>query len=86
MAGRRNSMTASCQYNFTQIIDSPTHIHGHILEVVHVRDTFSKAVCAMITAGLSDDLAITFLVNIPIKAPCKFRQVNTRENSQDKCH
>ena len=22
-----------CQYNFTQIIDSPTHIHGHILDV-----------------------------------------------------
>ena len=33
----------------------------------------------MVTAGLSDHLAITFLVNIPIKAPCKFRQVNTRK-------
>ena len=68
-----------CQYNFTQIIGSPTHIHGHILDVVCVRDTFSKAVCAMVTAGLSDHLAITFSVNIPIKAPCKFRQVNTRK-------
>ena len=44
-----------------------------------MRDTFSKAVCAMVTAGLSDHLAITFLVNIPIKAPCKFGQVNTRK-------
>ena len=75
-----------CQYNFTQIIDSPTHIHGHILDVVCVRDTFSKAVCAMVTAGLSDYLAITFSVNIPIKAPFKFRQVNTWKNSQDKHH
>ena len=33
----------------------------------------------MVTAGLSDHLAITFLVNIPIKAPCKFRQVKTRK-------
>ena len=66
-----------CQYNFTQIIDSPTHIHGHILDVVCVRDTFSKAACTMVTAGLSDHLAITFSVNIPIKAPCKFRQINT---------
>ena len=33
----------------------------------------------MITAGLSDHLAITFSVNIPIKAPCKFRQVNTQK-------
>ena len=67
------------QYNFTQIIDSPTHIHGHILDVVCVRDTVSKAVCAMVTAGLSDHLAITFSVNIPIQAPCKFKQVNTRK-------
>ena len=68
-----------CQYNFTQIIDSPTHIHGHILDVIFVRDAFLKAVCTMVTAGLSDHLAITFKVNIPIKAPCKFRQVNTRK-------
>ena len=33
----------------------------------------------MVTAGLSDHLAITFSVNILIKAPCKFRQVNTRK-------
>ena len=68
-----------CQYNFTQIIDSPTHIHGHILDVICVRDTFSKALCAKVIAGLSDHLAITFSVNIPIEVPCKFRQVNTRK-------
>ena len=68
-----------CQYNFTQIIDSPTHIHGHILDVICVRDTFSKALCANVIAGLSDHLAITFSVNIPIEVPCKFRQVNTRK-------
>ena len=67
-----------CQYNFTEFIDSPMHFHGNILDVVCVRDTFSKAVCTMITAVLSDHLTITFLVNIPIKAPCKFRQVNTQ--------
>ena len=68
-----------CQYNFTQIIDSPTHIHGHILDVICVTDTFSKALCAKVIAGLSDHFAITFSVNIPIEVPCKFRQVNTRK-------
>ena len=68
-----------CQYNFTQIIDSPTHIHGHILDVICVRDTFSKALCTKVIAGLSDHFAITFSVNIPIEVPCKFRQVNTRK-------
>ena len=31
-----------CQCNFTQIIDSPTHIHGHILDVLCVRDAFFR--------------------------------------------
>ena len=29
--------------------------------------------------GISDHLAITFSVDIPIKTPCNFRQVNTRK-------
>ena len=33
----------------------------------------------MVTAGLSDHLAITFSVNIPVKAPCKISQVNTQK-------
>ena len=64
-----------CQCNFTQIINSSTHIHGHILDVLCVRDTFSEAVIGWI----SDHLAITFSVDIPIKAPCNFRQVNTQK-------
>ena len=40
-----------CQYNFNQIIDSPTHIHCHILYVVCVRGTFSKVVCPKISGG-----------------------------------
>ena len=55
-----------CQYNFTQIIDSLMHIHSHILDVVCVRDTFSKSVCLTLIAGSSDHLATTFLVNITI--------------------
>ena len=39
-----------CQYNFTQI-DSPTYIHGHILNVICVRDTLSQAVCPKVTGG-----------------------------------
>ena len=69
-----------CQYKFTQIIDSQTHIQGFILDVVCVRDTFSQAVCPKVTGGVgSDHLAIMFSVNIPIKAHCKYRKVNTRK-------
>ena len=39
------------QYNFIQIIDSPTYIHSHILDVIYVRVTFSQAVCLKVTGG-----------------------------------
>ena len=39
------------QYNFTQITDSPTYIHSHILDVICVRVTFSQAVCLKVTGG-----------------------------------
>ena len=41
-----------CQYNFIQIIDSPTHIHGHLLFVVCVRNTFSEAFCPKVTGAV----------------------------------
>ena len=68
-----------CRCNFAQIIDSPSHIHGHILDVLGIRDTFSKAVCPKVIVGLSEYLAITFYVEIPFKAPSQFRQVNKRK-------
>ena len=33
-----------CSYNFKQFIDSPTHIYGHTLDIICVKDTFSQAV------------------------------------------
>ena len=53
------------EYNFTQIIYSPTHTHGNILDVICVRDIFSQAVCQKVMGGGG--------------LPCKFRQVNTRK-------
>ena len=65
-----------CQYDFTQIIDSPTHNYGHILHVLYIMDYFSQAVYPKVVWGPTNHLATTFSVDIPIKAPCKFRQVN----------
>ena len=42
-------------------------------------DTFFHPVYPKVSGGLSDHLTITFSVNIPVKAPCKFRQVNKRK-------
>ena len=39
------------QYNFTKIIDSMTHIHGHILNGICVKNTFSQMVCPKVRVG-----------------------------------
>ena len=51
----------------------------YILDILCVRDTFSEAVRPKVIGEISDHLAITFSVDIPIKAPCNFRQFNTRK-------
>ena len=79
MVGRRNSMTPSVNTILSKLLIPTTHIHGHTLDVVCVRDTLSKVACPKVSEGLSDHLAIKCSVNVPIDAPCKFRQVNTQK-------
>ena len=76
MFGHRNSMTPSVNATLPRLLTlQPTFTA--ISDVV--RDTFSDAFSPKVIEGLSDHLAITFSVDISIKAPCNFRQVNTRK-------
>ena len=48
------------QFSFTQVVNIPTHIQGHILDALCVRDSFSWAISPKVIGGLSDHQAIMF--------------------------
>ena len=72
-----------CVYNFNQIIDSQ-HSQPYLRHFMCLGYLFRGSLPEGWGGGgggggLSDHLAITSTVDIPIMAPCKFRQVNSRK-------
>ena len=67
------------QFSFTQLVNTPTHIQGHILDALCVRDSFSGAIRQIATGGLSGHQAIMFSLDFPIKESCKFQRVSIRK-------
>ena len=67
------------QFSFTQLVNTPTHIHGHILDALCVRDSFSWAISPKVIGGLSDHQAIIFSCIFPVRESCKFQCVPNRK-------
>ena len=63
------------QFSFTQLVNSSTHSHGHILDVLCARDSFSWAISPKVTTGLSDHQAIMFSLAFSVKESCKYQSV-----------
>ena len=66
------------QFSFTQLVNTPTHIQGDILDALCVRDSFSWAISPKVIGGLSDHQAIMFSLIFPIRESCKFQRVSMR--------
>ena len=64
------------QFSFTQLVNTPTHIQGHILDALCVRDSFSWAISPKVIGGLSDHQAIMFSLIFPVRESCKFQRVS----------
>ena len=62
-------------FSFTQLVNTPTHIQGHILDALCVRDAISPKVIG----GLSDHQAIIFSFIFPVRESCKFQCVPIRK-------
>ena len=67
------------QFSFTQLVNTPTHIQGHILDALCVRDSFSWAIRPKVIGGLSDHQAIIFSFIFPVRESCKFQCVPIRK-------
>ena len=64
------------QFSFTQLVNTPTHIQGHILDALCVRDSFSWAISPKVIGGLSDHQAIMFSLIFPVRESCKFQHTS----------
>ena len=62
------------QFSFTQLVNTPTHIQGHILDALC--DSFSWAISPNIIGGLSDHQAIMFSLIFHVRESCKFQRVS----------
>ena len=67
------------QFSFTQLVNTRTHIQGHILDALCVRDAFSWAISPKVIGGLSDLQAIIFSFIFPVRESCKFQCVPIRK-------
>ena len=67
------------QFSFTQLVNTPTHIQGHILDALCVRDSFSWASSPKVIGELSDHQAIMFSLIFPVREYCKFQRVSIRK-------
>ena len=67
------------QSSFIQLVNTPTHIQGHILDALCVRVSFSWANSPKVIWGLSDHQAIMFSLIFPVRVPCKFLRVSIRK-------
>ena len=67
------------QFSFTQLVNTPTHIQGHILDTLCVRDSFFCVIRPKVIGGLSDHQAIIFSFIFPVRESCKFQCVPIRK-------
>ena len=67
------------QFSFTQLVNTPTHIQGHILDALCVRDSFFWAISPKVIGGLSDHQAIMFSLIFPVRESCKFQHISIRK-------
>ena len=67
------------QFSFTQLVNTPTHIQGHILDALCVSDSFSWVISPKVIGGLSDHQAVMFSLIFPVRESCKFQHVSIRK-------
>ena len=55
------------QFSLTELVNTPTHIQGHILDAVCVKDSFSWAISPKVIGGLSDHQATMLSLIFPVR-------------------
>ena len=62
-----------------QHVSSPTHIHGHILDVLCTSKSLASSVCHYVKDGISDHLAVSFIATFPVRNSCRIKCSKVRK-------
>ena len=79
-----NFNTVLFDFDFIQHVSTPTHIQGHILDVLCTSKSLTSSVHHHVKDSISDHLAVFLHYNIPCQKFLQSKTVENQETSQDK--
>ena len=74
-----NSDTVLSDFDFIQHVSTPTHIQGHILDVLCTSKSLISSVHHSVKEGISDHLAVFFTTIFPVKNFCRVKRLKIRK-------
>ena len=74
-----NFNTVLLDFDFIQHVSTPTHIQGHILDVLCTSKSLTSSVHHHVNDGISDHLAVFFTTTFPVKNSCRVKWLKIRK-------
>ena len=74
-----NFNTVLSDFDFIQHVPTPTHVQGHILDVLFTSKSLTSSVCHYVKDDISDHLAILFTSIFLVKNPCRVKRSKIRK-------
>ena len=74
-----NFNTVLLDFDFIQHVSTPTHIQGHILDVLCTSKSLTSSVHHYVKDGISDHLAVFFTTEFPVKNSCRVKRLKIRK-------
>ena len=74
-----NFNTVLLDFDFIQHVSTPTHIQGHILDVLCTSKSLTSSVHHHVKDGISDHLAVFFTTTFPVKNSCRVKRLKIRK-------
>ena len=74
-----NFNTVLLDFDFIHHVSTPTHIQGHILDVLCTSKSLTSSVHHHVKDGISDHLAVFFTTTFPVKNSCRVKRLKIRK-------
>ena len=74
-----NFNTVLLDFDFIQHVSAPTHIQGHILDILCTSKSLTSSVHHYVKEGISDHLAVFFTTTFPVKNSCRVKRLKIRK-------